>query len=71
MCSVEELEDRPFAPSEALRADMGQLDGDILIFGAGGKLGPSLTRLALRTVAARVQRWKLCRSALPAWTSDD
>jgi nucleoside-diphosphate-sugar epimerase len=53
MRSVEELEDRLSAPSEALRADMARLDGDILILGAGGKLGPSLTRLALRAVAGK------------------
>jgi len=48
MRSVEELEDRLSTPSPALVADLARLDGDILILGAGGKLGPSLTRLALR-----------------------
>lgn len=33
-------------PSEALIADIASLDGDILILGAGGKMGPSLARLA-------------------------
>jgi nucleoside-diphosphate-sugar epimerase len=50
MRSVFELEDRLSEPSAALTADMGALDGDILILGAGGKLGPSLVRLALRAV---------------------
>jgi nucleoside-diphosphate-sugar epimerase len=50
MRSVAELEDKLSEPSAALIADLAALDGDILILGAGGKLGPSLTRLALRAV---------------------
>jgi len=50
MHSVAELEDRLSEPSAALIAALAALDGDILILGAGGKLGPSLTRLALRAV---------------------
>jgi nucleoside-diphosphate-sugar epimerase len=52
MRSVAELEDRLSSPRDALVEDLGKLDGDILILGAGGKLGPSLVRLALRGVAA-------------------
>ncbi|MBS1748666.1 MAG: NAD(P)-dependent oxidoreductase [Bacteroidetes bacterium] len=37
-------------PSEALLADMKSLDGDIIILGAGGKMGPDLARLAQRSV---------------------
>jgi nucleoside-diphosphate-sugar epimerase len=50
MHSVAELEDKLSEPSAALIADLAALDGDILVLGAGGKLGPSLTRLALRAV---------------------
>ena len=50
MHSVAELEDKLSEPSAALVADLAALDGDILILGAGGKLGPSLVRLALRAV---------------------
>jgi len=32
-------------PSAALIHDIGRLDGDILILGAGGKIGPSIARL--------------------------
>jgi nucleoside-diphosphate-sugar epimerase len=53
MRSVAELEHKLSEPSAALVADMAALDGDILILGAGGKLGPSLTRLALRAAAGR------------------
>ncbi len=37
---------RMLAPSAGLVADMAVLDGDILILGAGGKMGPALARLA-------------------------
>jgi hypothetical protein len=50
MRNVEELEERLSRPGDALRVDMARLDGDILVLGAGGKLGPSLVRLALRAV---------------------
>ena len=53
MHSVAELERRLSEPSAALVADLAALDGDLLILGAGGKLGPSLTRLALRAVAGK------------------
>ncbi|MFT3702110.1 MAG: NAD(P)-dependent oxidoreductase [Agriterribacter sp.] len=33
-------------PSDALIADIAKLDGDIIILGAGGKMGPDLSRLA-------------------------
>ena len=53
MNSVEDLEARLSRPSAALGADLAALDGDILVLGAGGKLGPSLVRLALRAVEGR------------------
>lgn len=50
MRNVEELEARLSRASDALRADMARLEGDILVLGAGGKLGPSLVRLAIGAV---------------------
>ncbi|GAA3260563.1 NAD-dependent epimerase/dehydratase family protein [Nonomuraea helvata] len=47
MRTTAELEERLARPSPGLVDDLGRLDGDILILGAGGKLGPSLVRLAL------------------------
>lgn len=47
-----ELEDRLSAPSPADCALMERLDGDIMILGAGGKMGPSLARLARRAADA-------------------
>ncbi len=52
MRSVAELEDRLARPRAALVEDMTRLDGDILVLGAGGKLGPSLVRLAVRATQA-------------------
>ncbi|MEU6411985.1 NAD-dependent epimerase/dehydratase family protein [Microbispora sp. NPDC046933] len=51
MRTTAELEERLARPSAGLVDDLGRLDGDILILGAGGKLGPSLVRLALNATA--------------------
>ena len=40
------LDDFLAMPTEALCADLASIDGDIMILGAGGKMGPSLARLA-------------------------
>jgi nucleoside-diphosphate-sugar epimerase len=46
--SEAELDERLTSPRPALVEDLRKLDGDILVLGAGGKLGPSLVRLAVR-----------------------
>ena len=43
-----ELEEVLSRPSDADAAAMAQLDGDLLILGVGGKMGPSLARRARR-----------------------
>jgi len=43
-----ELEERLSRPTEADTAVMAALDGDVIILGVGGKMGPSLARLARR-----------------------
>lgn len=48
IASVEELEDRLTTPSEALAADLAALDGDLMVIGAAGKMGPTLATLAKR-----------------------
>jgi|SRR6516165_2185608 len=45
---VEHLEEVMTTPSSALRAEFGALDGDLIILGVGGKIGPTLARLAKR-----------------------
>nr|WP_245339241.1 NAD(P)-dependent oxidoreductase [Paenibacillus shirakamiensis] len=42
------MEEKLSEPSAALAEDLLQLDGDILILGVGGKMGPSLAKLAKR-----------------------
>ncbi|WP_081816691.1 NAD-dependent epimerase/dehydratase family protein [Fodinicurvata fenggangensis] len=44
--SIAELEDFMARPSRVLADELGQLDGDIMVLGAAGKMGPSLCRLA-------------------------
>jgi nucleoside-diphosphate-sugar epimerase len=48
LTSETELEERLSRPSAADIAAMKALNGDLLILGAGGKMGPSLARLARR-----------------------
>jgi dTDP-4-dehydrorhamnose reductase len=49
--NIEELEDHLSRPTEADAAAMSALNGDLLILGVGGKMGPSLSRLARRAAA--------------------
>src|ERR671911_442885 len=45
---VEQLEELLTRPTRALVDDLEAVDGDILILGVGGKMGPTLARLARR-----------------------
>jgi len=46
--SVEELEDFMTSPDAALVRDLATVEGDILVLGVAGKMGPTLARLAKR-----------------------
>src|SRR5512142_1730269 len=46
--SVDALEDFMTRPSQALIDDLAAIDGDILVLGVGGKMGPTLAGLAKR-----------------------
>ncbi len=48
METLEELEQVMLDPSERLVRDVARLDGDLIILGVGGKMGPSLAKLAKR-----------------------
>ena len=48
IAGVDALEELLSRPSQALIDDLQRLDGDILILGVGGKVGPTLARLAKR-----------------------
>lgn len=50
---IEALEERLSRPDEQVVADLAGLDGDIMILGATGKIGPSLTRMARRAAPDR------------------
>lgn len=50
MRTVQELEERLASPSAALIEELSQLDGDIMLLGVGGKMGPSLARLAVNAI---------------------
>lgn len=55
--SVEQLDDTLSEPSQAVIETLSRLDGDIVVLGAGGKMGPSLARMAKRASdAASVPR---------------
>ena len=46
--SVEALDDFMTKPDDALIADLAATDGDIIVLGVGGKMGPTLARMAKR-----------------------
>lgn len=58
--TVEALEERLSRPDADVVADLQQLDGDILILGATGKMGPTLARMAKRAAPER-QVWAAAR----------
>ena len=51
--SVEAMEEFMTMPSEALIADLAKAPGDIMVLGVGGKMGPTLARMAKRAVPER------------------
>ncbi len=52
MWNEAQLDDVLSTPSAALIEDMAKLDGDLMILGAGGKMGPTLSVMAKRAVTA-------------------
>jgi len=55
--NVEMLEDLLSQPSDGLMKSLTRMEGDILVLGVGGKMGPSLARMAKRaSQAAGVSR---------------
>ena len=50
---VDQIEDWMTAPSPALIDDLAALEGDIAILGVGGKMGPTLARLAKRAAPGK------------------
>ncbi len=50
MKNIEEVYQQMLLPSDDLVSDIARLEGDILILGVGGKMGPALARLAKQAV---------------------
>lgn len=50
---VDDLESFMTAPSPALVEDLAAVEGDILVLGVGGKMGPTLARLAKRAAPSK------------------
>jgi nucleoside-diphosphate-sugar epimerase len=50
---TEHLEDVMTTPALELVAELGQRDGDIIVLGVGGKIGPTLARLAKRAAPGK------------------
>src|SRR5260370_42334718 len=51
--TVEAVEDFMTTPSDALIADLAKTPGDIIVLGVGGKMGPTLARLAKRAAPSK------------------
>jgi nucleoside-diphosphate-sugar epimerase len=50
---IAHLEEVMTTPSPALIADLARLPGDIMVLGVGGKMGPTLARMAKRAVPGK------------------
>ncbi|MEO6410133.1 MAG: NAD-dependent epimerase/dehydratase family protein [Burkholderiaceae bacterium] len=50
---IEALENYMSEPTPALVADLASLDGDIMVLGVGGKMGPTLARMAQRAAPGK------------------
>lgn len=69
IATVAHLEEVLSAPSDSLVRMMQRLEGDVMILGAGGKVGPTLAVMAKRAVEAAGVKKKIlavARSPLPA-----
>ena len=51
--SAQALEEYMTRPSAELEADLARADGDLLVLGVGGKMGPTLARMAKRAAPAK------------------
>lgn len=63
MKTIEQLEERMSRPTEADISAMRDLEGDILILGVGGKMGPTLARLVRRSADAAGKKIRVIGAA--------
>jgi len=66
---IAELDDLLCRPSQALIDDLGQVDGDIMILGVAGKMGPTLAGLAKAALPGRrvIGVARFSDSSVKAW----
>ncbi len=57
--TIEDLEERLSRPTDGVLETLRALDGDVLVLGAGGKMGPTLSRMARRASDAAGTRRKV------------
>lgn len=50
MINIQSLYEQHLTPSSALIEDITKIEGDIMLLGVGGKMGPSLAKLALDAI---------------------
>jgi len=50
MQDLQQIEQELLKPSDALITDIAGIDGDIILLGVGGKMGPSMARLAKQAI---------------------
>jgi len=50
--SIDQLEDLLSEPSAGVMETLGKLEGDLMVLGVGGKMGPTLARMARRALDA-------------------
>ncbi|MDX1944064.1 MAG: NAD-dependent epimerase/dehydratase family protein [Pirellulaceae bacterium] len=71
--SVAELDDLLSEPTPGVIETLGRVEGDLLVLGVGGKMGPTLARMAVRaSAAAGVKRRvigvaRFSQPGLPTW----
>jgi nucleoside-diphosphate-sugar epimerase len=53
IADVRQLDDLLSTPTDALARDLDRVPGDLIFLGVGGKMGPTLARMAKRAVPAR------------------
>jgi len=53
LTSIDHLEEVMTTPSAALIADLARVPGDIMVLGVGGKMGPTLARMAKRAAPGK------------------
>jgi nucleoside-diphosphate-sugar epimerase len=73
VASVEQLDDLLSEPTPGVVETLGRLEGDLIVLGVGGKMGPTLARMAVRaSQAAGVKRRvigvaRFSQPGLPDW----